>query len=153
MTTIVISRKHRLIAVDSRNTDSSSAVFLANKIDRLSDGRFFFGSGHLLTIGKAKRWAEARFSEGERPEFGELFTENADDFRFSCLVMSADGSDVTLIDDEMEPCEVLDEFLAIGTGAAYALGALRAGATPETAVTIAIDLDGNSGGPVRTCAF
>lgn len=153
MTTIVFSRPHGVIAADSRNTDSSGAVFKVEKIEALPDGRWFLGSGHLYTIGLVRRWAEAGFSEDARPDFEVLFGECANDFRFSCLVIEADGSSATLVDDEMEPQVVLDDFLAVGTGAAYALGALAAGASPLEAVMIAIDYDGNSGGPVQMKAI
>lgn len=149
MTTIVFSRKHGKIAADSRNTDSTGSVVLTNKIELLKDGRYFLGSGHCLTIGKAKRWAEKNFTEKSRPEFGALFGDDKDNFAFSCLVISPDGKQAILIDDEMEPQDVLDDFLGVGTGAAYALGALEAGATPEDALAIAIARDGNSGGPIR----
>ena len=150
MTTIVFSRAHGQISADSRNTDSSGAATDVYKIERLKDGRYFLGSGHLLTIGKTKRWAEKHFAEKYRPEYGELFTECAEEFRFSCLVVSSDGEHVTLIDDEMEPQAVVSDFAAVGTGGAYALGALHAGATPAEAVAIAIRLDGYSGGLVCT---
>ncbi len=125
-------------------------MFTCNKIERLSDGRYFLGSGHCLTIGKARRWAEDHFSEGSRPEFGELFCENADNFGMSCLVISADGNTVTLIDDEMQPMIVTDEYLGVGSGGASARAALAAGASAQRAVEIAIQYDGNSGGPVQT---
>lgn len=149
MTTIVFSRPHGMIAADSRNTDSSGAVFKVSKIERLENGRWFLGSGHLYTIGLVRSWAESDFDEDERPDFGVLFAENADDFRFSCLVLSEDGRIAVLVDDEMQPQRVHDDYLAVGSGAAYALGALAAGAAPEEAVQIAIDYDGNSGGPVH----
>jgi len=148
VTTCIFSRKHGKIAVDSRNTDGVGCVVLTNKIERLKDGRYFLGSGHCLTIGKAKRWAEKKFAEKDRPNFGEMFSD-ADEFGFSCLVISPDGKSAFLIDNEMEPQPVLDDFLGVGSGAAYALGALEAGATPEQAVTIATARDGNRGGPVR----
>lgn len=149
MTTIVFSRPHGIIAADSRNTDSSGAVFKVRKIDRLENGRYFLGAGHLYTIGLVRDWAESDFSEDERPGFGVLFCDRAEDFSFSCLVISEDGRIAVLVDDEMQPQPVHDDYLAIGSGAAYAIGALESGATPEQAVQIAIDHDGNSGGPIQ----
>lgn len=149
MTTIAFSRRDGMIASDSRNTDSAGAVFSVAKIERLRDGRYFLGSGHLLTIGMARKWAEAKFSEAKRPDFGVLFCDDADNFSFSCLVISKDGQRAVLVDDEMQPQPVSDDLLAIGSGAAYAIGAMEAGLTPEDAVGIAIMHDGNSGGPVQ----
>lgn len=150
MTTCVFDVKTKTIAVDSRNTDSSGRVFLCDKIERLPGGRFFLGAGHLLTIAKVRGWALTNFAEEMRPDFEELFGERADDFSMSCLVISPDGTEVTLIDDEMTPQPVLDDYVTIGSGGSVALGALAAGATPEQAVEIAIRYDGNSGGPVKT---
>jgi hypothetical protein len=149
MTTLLYDRRTKTIGVDSKNTDDSSQVFLTNKIERLENGSYFLGSGHLYTIGKAKRWAETGFDEEDRPEFGELFTENAEDFGFSCIVISEDGDTVTIIDNEMEPYEVLDDVIGTGSGGGYAKAARLGGATMEQAVEIAISIDSNSGGPVR----
>lgn len=148
MTTLLYDRTTKTIAVDSKNTDSGGQGFLCNKIERLRDGRFFLGSGHLLTIGKARRWAEAYFEEDERPEFGELFTDESGEFGFSCIIISPDGEKVIIVDDEMEPWEALDEIVATGSGGQAARAARLAGATPERAVEIAVICDSNSGGPV-----
>lgn len=148
MTTLLYDKATKTIAVDSKNTDSGGQGFLCNKIERLRDGRFFLGSGHLLTIGKARRWAEAYFDEEHRPEFGEIFTDEAGEFGFSCIIISQDGNTVTIVDDEMEPWEALDDIVASGSGGQAARAARLAGATPERAVEIAIICDSNSGGPV-----
>lgn len=148
MTTLLYDRRIKGIAVDSKNTDSGGQVFITNKIERLDDGSFFLGSGHLLGIGKAKRWANKGFLEKHRPEFGYLISD-PDEYGFSCIVISEDGMTVTMIDDELEPYEVLDELVATGSGGASARAARAAGATLHEAVEIAIKYDSNSGGPVR----
>ena len=65
MTTIVVDLRIGVIAADTQNTDRANTAYRCSKIERLSDGRYFVGSGHLLTIGKARRWAEAGFAEVE----------------------------------------------------------------------------------------
>jgi hypothetical protein len=125
-------------------------VFLVNKIERLTDGRFFLGSGHLLTINQMYRWADVNFLEDRRPDFSELVGENADDYSSSCIIISKDGSIVSIIDDEMTPYVVEDDIITAGSGGSVARGALAAGATMEEAINIAIKYDSNSGGPVRT---
>lgn len=147
MTTLIYDRSVKTIGVDSKNTDASGQMFLCNKIDRLDNGDYFLGSGHLLTIGKAKRWANVGFSEDARPEFGELFTDN-DEFGMSCIIISKDGNKVTILDDEMEPWECLDTVIATGSGGVAARAARLAGASMERSVEIAIICDSNSGGPV-----
>jgi hypothetical protein len=150
MTTIAYQRSTKTIGVDSKNTDSTGAVFLVNKIERLTDGRFFLGSGHLLTINQMYRWADVNFLEDRRPDFSELVGENADDYSSSCIIISKDGSIVSIIDDEMTPYVVEDDIITAGSGGSVARGALAAGATMEEAINIAIKYDSNSGGPVRT---
>jgi hypothetical protein len=152
VTTLLVDRTIKAIAVDSKNTDESGQVFLVDKIERLGNGDFFLGSGHLLGIAKCKRWANQGFAEKYRPEFGELFTDNSDDFGFSCIIVAKDFSKITMVDTEMEPYDVLDEIVGTGSGGGYAKAARLAGATMPMAVEIAIACDSNSGGPVRTFA-
>lgn len=146
MTTIAVDLRAGLIAADTQNTDSSSTAFRCHKIERLADGRYFLGSGHLLTIGKARRWAEAGFAEARRPDFDELFAEGCEDFAFSAVVIGPDG--VVLIDDEMEPQPIFDDYFAIGSGAAYAVGAMDAGMGVEDAVRVACRRDVNTSEPI-----
>lgn len=148
MTTLLYDRSVKTIAVDSKNTNTSAETFLCTKIELLRDGRFFLGSGHLLTIGKTKRWAEQNFSESARPEYGEMFTD-PDEYGFSCMIISADGSKVTVVDDEMEPWVAEDVIVCAGSGGGYARAARLAGASMERSIEIAIMCDSNSGGPVR----
>lgn len=150
MTTVAYDKRNKTIGADSKNTDGSGQVFLVNKIERLTDGRFFLGSGHLLTIDQMKRWADVNFLEDRRPDFSELIGENADDYSSSCIIISKDGCRVWIIDDEMTPFEVEDDIVTTGSGGSVARGALAAGATMEEAINIAIKYDSNSGGPVRT---
>lgn len=150
MTVIAYDKTTKTIGTDSRNTDSAGQVFLCNKIEKLTNGWYFLGSGHCLTIRKARAWAEDKFDPAKQPNFDELFGEKAEDFSMSCLVISPDGERVILIDDEMAPLEVLDFIVGTGSGGAYAVGALEAGAPMDEAIAIAIRRDGNCGGPVRT---
>lgn len=148
MTTIVVDFRNGVIAADTQNTDRSNTAYRCRKIERLKDGRFFLGSGHLLTIGKIKRWAEAKFAETARPDFSEMFGKRSEEFGFSCIVINRDGTAV-LVDDEMEPQPVFDQYLAIGSGGAYAIGALDAGADAKKAVEIACGRDLYTSAPVE----
>ena len=148
MTAIVYDKRTKTIVADTQNTDSSGSIFRVDKIEVLKDGRYFMGSGNYFTICKARRWAEAGFREKDRPDFGALFHDDVE-YAFSCLLISKDGSMVTLIDEEMEPIVVTDEYVAIGSGAALCLGALDAGATALRAVEIACDRDGSVSRPIH----
>lgn len=146
MTTIVYDRRTKTIVADTQNTDSSGAIFRTPKIEKLSNGGYFLGSGHCLPIGLARRWAETNFAETHRPDFTAVF-DKPDEFGFSCLVVSKDGNSVMLIDDETEPMVVLDAYMGVGSGCSYALGAMDAGATAQEAVAIASQRDCNTSGP------
>lgn len=146
MTTIVYDRRTRTIAADTQNTAKDGTIFRTHKIERLKNG-WFLGSGHCLTIGQCRRWAEKNFAESARPDFG-VFLSDIDEYGFSCLWVSEDGSRVVLVDDEMEPIELQDNYMGVGSGASYAIGAMDAGATAEQAVAIACKRDGNSSEPV-----
>lgn len=151
MTTLLYDRPTRTIGVDSRNTDSAAQAFTCKKIEVMGNGNYFLGSGHLFTIAAAKRWAETGFDEEERPEFGVMFdSELREDYGFSCLIISADGEHTWLFDDELEPIEIFDEIIGLGSGGCPARAARMAGATVAQAVEIAILCDSNSGGPVVT---
>jgi hypothetical protein len=148
MTTIAVDLRAMVIAADTQNTDSSGTKYRCCKIEGWKDGRLFIGSGHLLSIGKAKRWAALKFAEKHRPDFEEHFGERPGDFAFSCVLIEPNGR-VTLIDDEMEPQPIRDEYFAIGSGGHFAVGAMDAGATAEEAVRIACKRDPNTSEPIH----
>jgi len=148
MTAIVYDRRNKIIVADSKNTDRGGVMFRTNKIEKLKDGRYFMGAGNCYTIGITKRWADTGFDEDERPEYGAIF-HDPDEYTFSCIVVSKDGNTVILVDDEMQPMEVTDDYVAIGSGATYCLGALDAGADAYRAVEIACDRDGSVSRPIH----
>lgn len=152
MTTIVYDKRNKVIAADSRNTDNGGARWLVDKIETLPDGSFVLGAGHLYTIAACKHWAKSGFAETKRPDF-TFFLEDMEDRDFSVLHITKDGAVVTLIDGEMQPQLVTNDYMAIGSGAAYAIGALEAGASAIEAVEIACKHDGNSCLPVTTYSF
>jgi len=140
VTTIAVDLRSMTIAADTQNTDRANVAYRCAKIERLSDGRYFLGSGHLLTIGKVRRWAEKGFAEEHRPDFEEMFGKRCEDFGFSCVVIGFDGR-ATLVDDEMEPQPLRDAYFAIGSGGAFAIGAMDVGASAEEAVRAACKRD------------
>ena len=152
MTTIAYHRATKTIAADTQNTDESGAKWRVKKIETLPDGSVFLGSGHLYTIAQCKHWAELEFDEHERPDFS-YYLEDTEDRGFSCIWISADGEKVILIDGEMGPIEVIDDFVAIGSGAAYALGAMEAGADVVRAIEIACERDPSTSAPIHTHTF
>lgn len=148
MTTIVASRKHKAIAADSFNTDSNGMARLVNKIEKLKNGHYFLGSGHLRPLGLMKRWLDSNQDENLLPDLA-FVEEDPDEFGFSIIVVSPDMTKIVMFDDELEWYECLDPYVAIGSGAQYAIGALDAGASPEEAVKISCGRDQNTGEPVH----
>lgn len=122
------------------------------KIEKLPDGSVFLGSGHLFPIGQCRLWAVAGFTVDEEPDWS-YFQEDPDDRGFQCVHISADGNTVTMVDGELSPIVVLDDFVAIGSGAAYAIGALEAGADVVRAVEIAAMRDPSTSAPITTHVF
>lgn len=147
MTTVAYDRRSKMIVADTQNTDSTGYIFRTNKIERLKNGNYFLGSGHCFTINQCRRWAEEDFAETSRPDFG-VFLSDTDEYGFSCLVVSKDGKTVWLVDNEMTPTEIKDNYVAIGSGAAYAIGAMDAGANVMKAVEIACKRDGSTSKPI-----
>lgn len=145
MTTIVVSRKHKAIAADSFNTTPDGAFRLVSKIEQLENGNYFLGSGHLKPLGVVKRWLDTNRKDEIDLNF---VNEDPDEFGFSILVVSPDLTQIACIDEELEWYYVHDEYVAIGSGSSYAIGALDAGASPEDAVKIACRRDANTGEPV-----
>lgn len=148
MTTIIYDRREKLIVADSQNTDRSGATWKVNKIEKLANNWYFLGSGHCYSISLVRDWARVGFQEQHRPDFS-LVLEDPDEYTFSCLCISPNGETVYLIDDEMTPCKVYDDYVAVGAGAAYALGALDAGASALAAMKVAISRDINTSEPVH----
>ena len=149
MTTIIYDRRERVIVADSQNTDRSGATWKTNKIEQLKNGWIFLGSGHCLPILLTRLWAEVGFQEEHRPDYSTVL-EDLDEYDFSCLCIDPTGQTVYLVDGEVAPTKVFDEYVAIGSGGAYALGAMDSGASALEAMDIAIGRDINSSGPVRT---
>lgn len=150
MTTCVFSKPLRTVAADTQNT-LNDVKWRTRKIERLPDGRVFLGSGHSYTIGQARGWAIDNWRT--EPDWSFL-DEDENDRGFECLVISQDGTRVWHVDSaERFPQEVEGEVFAVGSGAAYALGALRAGASPKQAVEIAAEFDPSTSGPIHTYTF
>lgn len=146
MTTIVYDRRTKTIGADTQNTSSADEIYRSTKIEKLSNGGYFLGSGHSYGIGLAKRWANDGFKEAKRPDFS-IFLSDTDMYGFTCLWVHPNGEEVWRVDDEMTPIFITDEYTAIGSGGAYALGALDAGATVVEALRIAAARDPSTSAP------
>lgn len=73
------------------------------------------------------------------------------DEQFEAMVLTEDGSCYKYY-DQPEAIKV-DVPHAMGAGCEIAMGAMKAGASPEKAIEIAIELNIHTGGKITTCRF
>ena len=153
MTTVAINITTRRAATDSFNSPDGGSPLLCQKawpIKTESGKRLmFFESGHLRPIELALQWAEYEWSADERSEEWDEIARDTEKYAFACVLVGEDGV-VQYLDEELAPIRVYDKYITLGTGGAYARGAMDAGASVEDAVEIAIRYDGNSGGPIQS---
>jgi ATP-dependent protease HslVU (ClpYQ) peptidase subunit len=136
MTTIVVSQKQRTMVADSLVTGGGPAV-TSIKIFEV-DGKLVGVCGTLTHCIKFVEWMK----HGTPPVYAYDKEVNT----FEALVLSADG--LTYYDKELVAIELFDDVVAIGSGSAFAIGAIDAGASLQKAVEIAADRDEYSGLPV-----
>lgn len=142
MTTAAWSAKEGVLAVDTQVT-SGNRKFRTHKVHRLPCGGLIAGTGNLVHILKVARWVQSGYGEKSRPDFGD------GDGEFECLIVQGDGS-VHLLDEELEPMNVTDEFIAIGSGGPYAVAAMACGKSAADAVRVAAMFDAATSEPVET---
>lgn len=140
MTTIAY--RDGVLAGDGRVTQSDMVVSSdTRKVHRLKDGRLFGWAG---TAAQAEELLVALRKGKETPVLASL----------QALLISLDsggGSSPTVsyYEDGVWRVE-REKFYALGSGSAFALGAMDHGATAAEAVKIASKRDVSSGGKVRT---
>lgn len=139
MTTIAY--RDGIIACDSLVTAGGVRVGAVDKIVR--SGPLLAGAaGSLGPCQKFLRWV--RSGEDLMEDF-EDFDEGSEGF-----VVFADGSIASFDDDGR--CDYRAPYIAIGSGASFALGAMAHGASAEEAVRAASEHDTLTGLPIQTLA-
>lgn len=118
-----------VIAAD-RKVDSWMNV---GKLFRLKDGSILSGCGNYDDIVEVAHWLRHGAKDDAKPDLAR----NESDF----LIAKPNGSCVWLTDPFLRQVVVLDEYIAIGSGAQFALGAMAAGASSKRAVEIACRFD------------
>lgn len=111
----------------------------ANKQFELPDGRVLSGAGYMDDLAEVAAWLTAGGDERDKPVIGDddtdfLLVDGAKCYWLTCPFL--------------RPIEVLDGMAAIGSGSAYALGAMAAGKSAAEAVEIAARFDPHTGGGV-----
>lgn len=134
MTTIVANRKG--MAADMRAA-GAGAVFKTAKLHRVNGSII----GFCGSIEQALQFIEWRRHPDTKPTFNEP--------DFIAIELTADGR-LVWWGSEMVAVPIEDDHYAVGSGAAYALGAMAAGATVKKAIQIAATYDANTGTEVQT---
>lgn len=137
MTTIAY--RSGVLVADSQ-VSSADRIFRTVKILELPDGSLFGGAGGLADILKVRAWASKSY-RGDPPEL-------SDKASFECLHVKVDGS-LWMIDDDLTPMNFIGDYIALGTGSAYALAAMYLGKSPQEAVAVAAEFDPATSLPIH----
>lgn len=139
MTTIVWDGT--ALAADRLVTSSCGAMALT-KIRRTSDGRLIGGAGDTVFVSRWLDWLAApAAARGGMP----AFQSDKDDYVAGIEIL-ADGA--VRLHERHGWFAIESRVTTIGSGAAFARGAMAAGATARRAVEIAAEFDGGTGGGV-----
>ena len=139
MTTIVADFNNKIMVSDTR-CSYGGTVFRMIKIHKAPDGTLIGFSGNVTEATKFVEWFMSGHNKAKVPRFG--------DDAFDALTMNDEG--IMLWDSSLVATKVNQSFFAVGSGAQYAIGAMKAGASAEKAVTIATEEDSCSGLPLDT---
>lgn len=137
MTTVVCNRAS--MAADKRI--SGGPIFSSTKIFRVN-GSLIGVAGHLE---QALRFVEWRRTPEQKPAFNEPVN-------FEALELRPDGA-LVWWGPEMVGVAIEDDYYAIGSGSAIALGAMAMGASPKQAIKAASRWDVSTGSEVQTMAL
>lgn len=139
MTTILADARKSVMVSESKTTAPDGSWFPSTKIARIADA--LVGVAGDASAGDA--WLDwLRDGRQGKPPKGDV------------TVLILRKGVCTLVDTTNGRDVIVERgFHAIGSGAAAALGALHAGATPAQAVKIACMVDASSGGRIRTVAL
>ena len=137
MTTIVCNRTG--MAADKRI--SGGPIFASTKIFKVN-GSLIGVAGNME---QALRFVEWRKTPEQKPQFNEQVG-------FEALELRPDGL-LVWWGSEMVGIAIEDDYYAIGSGAALALGAMAMGATPKQAIQVAARWDVATGNEIQVMSL
>lgn len=137
MTCVAASIKHRRLASDTRCSADNTMVNVS-KVRAVGQG----------FIGAAGDWSDVLHFWHLVEKTGK-YRDGAlhDNSQLEAIELHPTG--IYLYGPNGQRYAIKDEFFAIGSGGAYAIGAMAMGATPEEAVAIAAKFDPGTGGEVE----
>jgi ATP-dependent protease HslVU (ClpYQ) peptidase subunit len=115
-------------------------IHSCRKIFPLGDGSYLAGAGYYDQCVEVVEWWKAGQKRDALPTFPDDLGEGS-----SLLLVKADGSAYWLTWPYLRPVPIAEEFVAVGSGSEYALGALAAGMGAKRAVEIATRFDPQTG--------
>jgi ATP-dependent protease HslVU (ClpYQ) peptidase subunit len=134
------------LAADRQCTVSSNFKTTLTKIFRLTEGLIGF-AGNCEQVPVLLQW----FLDGCIPDLYPEYQADKDTAT-ECIVVLPDGK-ILLYDANHLPIYIEAPCFAIGSGAQFAMGAMRQGATAEEAVKIAIHYDVFCGNGITSLTF
>lgn len=117
----------------------------ANKLFRCDNGHVVGIDGYWVDGKLFVDWYNAGADRDKPPEWR---TQGEEKVEFSALVLTPNG--VYWWSHELVPDQMFNGLWAIGSGAASAIAAMYCGLGAEAALSIAIQVDKNTGGDVET---
>lgn len=141
MTTIAANRE--MVAADSQGTREDGLIvsMREQKVKVLGPDRDIVAcQGREDEITEFEEWWDQGRPVDETPDLGS-------DDGFAAIVLTREGK-LFKVYERCTPVEVPDDFIALGSGDAVAMGAMAAGKTPEEAIEIACRLNMYTGGPI-----
>lgn len=108
-----------------------------DKLLRLKDGCCLAGCGRMDDLAEVGAWLMAGAKKDAKPDI------ERDESEF--LLVHPNGDCYWLSTPFLRQVKVNDEYIAVGSGARYALGAMAAGASAKRAVEIACRFDPHTG--------
>ncbi len=128
-----------MLAADSQIT-LGATKYTGHKICKLPDGSLFGGAGDGAAVNRARDYLSGK--RATRPK-----VENCQ------LIQIMPDREVRLYAATWDYEVLTDRFVAIGSGADFALGALECGKSAVQAVEIACRRDAHSGFPVESITY
>ena len=155
------------LVADSQTTDDSGKIYTHSDVKKIAERSSFLvaGSGEVLPCDVAQHiWEPPTPNKKDRqdlyhfmiakamPSLRKCLSENGYNFdeakneaRFQFLI--AVCGEIFDVDQELSVSRSADGMYAVGSGAAYALGALHAGADAHEAMEIAAKITAFTAGP------
>lgn len=145
MTTIAV--KNGIMAYDSRISDGDSHIGFMNKGRKT--GKYLIATCGSVEEGEMfMDWLAAGGADADK----KLYGLDKDLGNFTALCVNKKGETI-FYEHRLYPYSIDAPFYAIGSGSAYALGAMAAGKSAAEAVRIAAQFDLATGGTVRTLSW